>query len=93
MSPDESLHCLGPIVEGNHKLVGCNKGSGDPFVENEAQIGAFSSFKHLPLAVQVRAGEVSQRKYTNTETNTDTNTDRNTDKFRYKYRPPNVSIL
>ena len=58
---DESLHCLGLVVEGNHKLVGCNKGSGDPFVENDQQIGAFSAGNHLPLAVQVRGGEVSQR--------------------------------
>ena len=35
---DESLHCLGLVVEGNHKLVGCNKGSGDPFVENDQQM-------------------------------------------------------
>ena len=72
----ESQHCLGLVVEGNHKLVGSNKGSGDPFVENDQQIGAFSAGNHLPLAVQVRGGEVSQRKYTNT--NTDTNTGTNT---------------
>ena len=36
---DESPHCLGLAVNGNHKLVSaCNKGSTDPFVENDQQM-------------------------------------------------------
>ena len=37
-------------------------------------MGAFSAGNHLPLAVQVRGEEVSQRKYTNTDTKADTET-------------------
>ena len=38
-SLDESPHCLGLAVNGNHKLVSaCNKGSTDPFVENDQQM-------------------------------------------------------
>ena len=33
------------IVGGNHKLVGCNKGSGDPFVENDQQMLVFDTFE------------------------------------------------
>ena len=34
------------IVGGNHKLVGCNKGSGDPFVENDQQMLVFDTFEN-----------------------------------------------
>ena len=45
---------------------------------SDQQIGAFSAGNHLPLAVQVRGEEVSQRKYTNTDTETETNTSTDT---------------
>ena len=41
---------------------------------SDQQMGAFSAGNHLPLAVQVRGEEVSQRKYTNTDTKADTET-------------------
>ena len=54
-------------------MSGSNKGSGDPFVENDRQTGTFSG-NHQPRARQVRGGEVSRRKELDTSGSSDSHT-------------------
>ena len=54
-------------------MSGSNKGSGDPFVENDRQTGTFSG-NHQPRARQVRGREVSHRKELDTRVSLDSHT-------------------
>ena len=71
--PNTSPTLFELVGEGNHKLSGSNKGSGDPFVENDRQTGTFSG-NHQPGARQVREGEVSHRKELDTSVSSDSHT-------------------
>ena len=71
--PNTSPTLFALVGEGNHKLSGSNKGSGDPFVENDRQTGTFSG-NHQPRARQVRGGEVSRRKELDTRVSSDSHT-------------------
>ena len=71
--PNTSPTLFELVGGGNHKLSGSNKGSGDPFVENDRQTGTFSG-NHQPRARQVRGGEVSHRKELDTRVSLDSHT-------------------
>ena len=71
--PNTSPTLFELVGGGNHKLSGSNKGSGDPFVENDRQTGTFSG-NHQPRARQVRGGEVSRRKELDTSVSLDSHT-------------------
>ena len=71
--PNTSPTLFELVGGGNHKLSGSNKGSGDPFVENDRQTGTFSG-NHQPGARQVRGREVSHRKELNPSVSSDSHT-------------------
>lgn len=71
--PNTSPTLFELVGGGNHKLSGSNKGSGDPFVENDRQTGTFSG-NHQPRARQVRGREVSHRKELDTRVSLDSHT-------------------